>query len=129
MILRDKHKIRVNFPLRQYFQQLFEAKGYVKFINPVSFWRRYRINHLEACWAINIVQQLEQCYQREWQPGRARAHRGNGAGQDFELRKNSTEIVTEGGLPWKKTAQNAILMPQPRMKLKYRGVIYQTSNL
>ncbi len=69
MTIREKQKIKVNFPIAQYFQQLFCPSLYVKFINPFSFWRRYnRINHLEACRAINIVQHLERCRQIEWQP-------------------------------------------------------------
>ena len=69
MKIREEQKSRVNFPLRQYLQQLWGSERQVRCINPFSFWRRARINHLEACWAINIVQQLERCYQIEWQPG------------------------------------------------------------
>lgn len=63
-----KRTIKIKFPWSLYFQQLFSADIYVKFINPLSFWRKYRIEHLENCRAINIVQSLECCLQMEWQP-------------------------------------------------------------
>ncbi len=68
MTIKEKQQFKVNFPILKYFQQLFASDSYVKFINPVRFWRRYRINHLEACWSINLVQYLESCYQLEYSP-------------------------------------------------------------
>ena len=56
MTIQEKQQFTVNFPVLKYFQQLFASDSYVKFINPFRFWRRYRINHLEACWSINLVQ-------------------------------------------------------------------------
>ena len=144
MTIREEQKIKVNFPISQYFQQLFSPDLYVKFINPLSFWRRYRINHLETCWAIDIVQHLERCRQIEWQPARSRSASLRGASllrsprsasaslrsqRDTEPIKNFTEIGTYRGVPWEKTPQNTILISQPSMKLKYRGVTYRTSNI
>ena len=68
MTIREKQRPKVNFPVIKYFQQLFASESYVKFINPFRFWRRYRINHLEACFSINLVQYLERCYQLEYLP-------------------------------------------------------------
>ncbi len=138
MTIREEKKIKVNFPISQYFQQLFDPDLYVKFINPFNFWRRYRINHLENCWAINIVQYLERCRQIEWQPGRSRSDllrspRSASASlrsqRDTEPIKNFTEIGTYRSVPWEKTPKNTIFISQPSMKLKYRGVTYRTSNI
>lgn len=68
MTIREKQQLKVNFPLIQYFQQLFASESSVRFINPFQFWRRYRINHLEACWSLNLVQYLERCHQLEYSP-------------------------------------------------------------
>ena len=121
MTIREEQKIKVNFPINQYLQQLFAPNLYVKFINPFNFWRRYRIDHLEKCWAIDMVQYLERCRQIEWQLGRLP--------QDIEPIKNFIEIRTYGCVPWEKTPRNTILISQPSMKLKYRGVTYRTSNI
>ncbi len=144
MTIREEQKIKVKFPISQYLQQLFCPDTYVKFINPFNFRRRYRINHLETCWEIDIVQHLERCRQIEWQPAQQRTASLRGASllrsprsAEAKLRsqlhtkpiKNLTEIATYGGLPWEKTPQNTILISQPSMKLKYRGVTYRTSNI
>ncbi len=68
MTIQEKQQFKVNFPVKQYFQQLFASDCYVKLINPLRFWRRYRINHLEACWSINQVEYLETLYQLEYSP-------------------------------------------------------------
>ncbi len=69
MTIRQKHQFPVKFPLIQYFQQLFACESEVRKFNPFQFWRRYRIiNHLEACWSRNLVQDLERCYQAEYSP-------------------------------------------------------------
>lgn len=117
---KEKQKIKISFPLGLYFQQLFCPKTYVKLIDPFSFWRRYRINHLEACWDFNMVRYLERCRQIEWQPTRQQ--------QNNKSVKKCNEIGgTNIGLPWEKTPQNTILISQPSMKLKYRGVTYLTN--
>ncbi|GAB4532785.1 MAG: hypothetical protein Tsb0014_17580 [Pleurocapsa sp.] len=121
MTIKEEQKIKVNFPISQYFQQLFSPDLYVKFINPFRFWRRYRINHLENCWAIDTVQYLECCRQIEWQPTIAQ--------QDNEPIEKITEIAIYRGVLWENTPQNTILISQPSMKLKYRGVSYCTSNI
>ena len=68
MAIREKHQFKVNFPLIEYFEQLFASESYVRFVNPFQFWRRYRINYLEVCWSHNLVQHLERCYQLESSP-------------------------------------------------------------
>ncbi len=114
-----KKTIKIKFPWCLYFQQLFSADVYVKFINPLSFWRRYQIDHLENCRAINIVQRLECCLQIEWQP--------------TQLNKpplaNRSKSRSYQGVIWEKKAQNMILMTQPSLKLQYRGVTYFTDNM
>ncbi len=121
MTIRGAQKIKVNFPINQYLQQLFCSDTYVKFINPFSFWRRYRINHLDNCWAINIVEYLERCRKIEWQP--VRQH------QDNEPIKNFIATGRYRSVPWEKTQQNTILIAQPILELKYRGVTYRTSGI
>jgi hypothetical protein len=96
--------IKLNFPFGLYFQQLFCSDIYVKFVNPFSFWRKYRIAHLETCWELNVVRYLEGCYQLEWQPATPQ-------------------------FPPTDTYQNVILISQPRLELKYRGVTYSISGL
>ncbi len=121
MKTQEQRKIKINFPLGRYFQQLFASDIYVKFINPFSFWRRYRINHLEACWEINIVQYLERCHQIEWQPVRSY--------QDDKPSKNLSKTGKYRGVSWQKTPQNTVLIFQPIFDLKYRGVTYLTSGI
>lgn len=111
--------IKISFPVGLYFQQLFSADIYVKFINPFNFWRRYRIDHLENCRAIDIVRHLECCRQIEWQPTQV----------PQEPVKTLKAIGSYRGLPWEKTPQNTILMSQPSFELKYHGVTYRTSSV
>ena len=115
----EKRTIKIKFPWGLYFQQLFSTDIYVKFINPFDFWRRYRIDHLENCRAINIVQRLEYCLQIEWQPTQS----------DKKLLKNLSKINSYQGLIWEKKPQNTILMTQPSLKLQYRGVTYFTGSM
>ncbi len=68
MAIREKHQFPVRFPLIKYFQQLFASESYVRCVNPFQFWRSSRINHLEACWSHNLVEDLERCYQLEYSP-------------------------------------------------------------
>ena len=111
MTTREGQKLKVNFPLKQYLQQLFASDTDLKFLNPFSFWRRYRINHLETCWAINPVQHLERCYQIEWKPLSLKA-----------------ETVMDFSFPGEKTIQNTLIISQPSFELKYHGVTYRTNN-
>lgn len=121
MTIKEEQRIKVNFPLSKYFQQLFSPDIYVKFINPFSFWRRYRINHLETCWAIDIVQRLERCRQLDSLPTRLPL--------DYASIKASGKIGTYRSVPWEKTARNTILINQPSFELKYRGITYRTNNI
>lgn len=98
----DKQQIRLHFPLGFYLKQLFSNNTYVRYINPFSFWRRYKINHLETCHELNIVQYLEHCYQL-----------------------NYTNIYANSSL---KLAVNIVIYPLPQIELKYRGVIYYTED-
>lgn len=117
----EQHNIKLNFPFRLYWQQLFCPDTYVKFINPFSFWRRYQMNHLDACWEINLVHYLERCHKIEWQPTPLK--------KNPEPIKNYSKIQASQGLPWEKTPQNTIFVSQPSITLKYRGVTYFTSSV
>ena len=116
---QEKSTIKIKFPWGLYFQQLFSADIYVKFINPFDFWRRYRIDHLESCRAINIVERLEYCLQIKYQPTQS----------DKKLLKNSSKISLYQGLIWEKKPQNIIMMIQPSFELQYRGVTYFTGSM
>lgn len=120
MKAKAEQKIKISFLISQYFQQLFDSDPHVKFINPFSFWRRYRINHLESCWEIDIVRYLERCRQIEGQATKP---------QPDDQLQNFTETGKYRGLPWEKTPQNTILISQPSFELKYRGVTYHTSSI
>ena len=121
MKIKEAKKSKISFPLGLYFQQLVFPDTYVKFINPFSFWRRYRINHLEDSWEFDIVQHLERSHQTEWQPVHSQ--------QDLESIKNLLQTGTYRGVPWEKKPQNTILISQPSLELKYRGVTYRTNGI
>lgn len=120
MNIRHETKIKFDFPLGLYFQQLFDANAYVKFFNPYNFWRSYRIQHLETCWEFNTVKYLEDCYQIEWKPEKSATIKP----VEISTKTDSYKI-----LPWEKTPRNTILMVQPPMELKYRGITYTTSRI
>ena len=121
MTIQEKQQFTVNFPVLKYFQQLFASDSYVKFINPFRFWRRYRINHLEACWSINLVQYLERCHQLEWSPVQLQ--------ENPDFMNNLSQIPIYLGLPWEKTSQNTLLITQTPFELKYRDVTYLTDEI
>ena len=97
--------------LRLYFKQLFYRNIYVRYINPFSFWRRYRINHLETCCQQDRVQYLERCYQLKRSP------------EPVSQRK---EVNCESEISFKQSSLNTTLIVRPITKLKYRSIIYQT---
>ncbi|MDJ0569853.1 MAG: hypothetical protein QNJ53_12500 [Pleurocapsa sp. MO_192.B19] len=66
MTTTEKRPTKISFPFGLYLRQLFSADTYVRFINPFSFWRRYRINHLETCGELDTVEYLERCHQIKW---------------------------------------------------------------
>ena len=96
--------------LRLYFKQLFYRNIYVRYINPFSFWRRYRINHLETCCQQDRVQYLERCYQL-WRSPKPADYR-----KKVSCRAKSFD----------QSSLNTILIIRPLTKLKYRSVTYQT---
>ncbi|WP_186376285.1 hypothetical protein, partial [Hyella patelloides] len=117
---KKTQKTKISFPFRLYFQQLFATDIYVKFINPLSFWRRYRINHLETCREIDTARYLEGCNQLEWQSKKLPNHKSS---------KSISKISTERNISWKNTAQNKVLISQPSFELKYRGVTYRSNRI
>ena len=106
---------KVNFPFLLYFKQLFAANAniYVKFINPFSFWRRYKIEHLEKCRDFDIIQHLENCYQVEL----------------LSKKFPNCQSVTKQNISGVELSPNKILISQPNLQLKYRGVAYHTNRI
>ena len=63
MIDREVRQIKLKFPWLKYLKQIFNSSQYVTIVNPWKFWRRYRIEHLNACYQYNTVEFLERCRQ------------------------------------------------------------------
>lgn len=118
MNTEKKRLVRISFPFELYFKQLFSADTYVRFINPFSFWRRYRINHLEICSELNIVEHLEHSYRLKWQLPRL---------TNPKQSKDYTDSLDNSLL--KQTELNTIYISQPNIRLKYRGVSYYTRDV
>lgn len=120
MTTTEKRPTKISFPFGLYLRQLFSADTYVRFINPFSFWRRYRINHLETCGELDTVEYLERCHQIKWRPSKL-----------FNCResKNLREISALSCFPFNQADPNTIFIFQPSMKLKYRGVTYHTKEI
>ena len=114
----EKQAIKTGFPFGLYFKQLFSNDTYVRYINPFSFWRRYRTNHLETCYRLNIVQYFERCYQLD-----SRFAKPINIGSEQNSTNISTNHFTESA------KLNTIYISQPRIELKYRGVSYYTKDL
>ena len=112
-----KRLIKISFPFSLYSKQLFSTDPYVKFINPFSFWRRYRINHLETCRELDTVQYLESCRKLDSQVAKL---------TKIGLDRDYTD-TSENSL-FKQAESNTIYISQPRIKLKYRGVTYYTKD-
>ena len=109
----EKRLVKISFPWNLYFKQLFSADTYVKFINPFSFWRRYRINHLETCKELNTVERLEDCYRLKRQLPKL---------TNAKQSRNYTDSLNNTLL--EQTELNTIYISQPKIWLKYRGVSY-----
>ncbi|HEY9768108.1 MAG TPA: hypothetical protein V6C71_06305 [Coleofasciculaceae cyanobacterium] len=120
MTIREKHPTKISFPFDLYFKQLFSTDTYVRLINPFSFWHKYRNNHLETCCQLDIVEYLERCHQIEWRRAKLLAHQET---------KNFTETSTLSCFPFRQIKPNMVFIFQPSIKLKYRGVIYQTQEI
>ena len=112
-----KRLTKISFPFSLYSKQLFSTDPYVKFINPFSFWRRYRINHLETCRELDTVQYLESCRKLDSQVAKL---------TKIGLYRDYTD-TSENSL-FKQAESNTIYISQPRIKLKYRGITYYTKD-
>ena len=117
MNIGAKRPIKLGFPYSLYFKQLFSKDTYVRFINPVSFWRRYKIDRLESCHELNMVQYLENCYRIEWRPSRS---------FKFESNTDYTNALTYALI---EQVDSNTIISQPTIRLKYRGVTYQIRDL
>ena len=109
----EKRAIKIGFPFGLYLKQLFSTDPYVRYINPFSFWRRYRINRLEACHELNIVKHLENCLQLDCQVA---IHTNIGFDIDYMSAAMYSLLL--------QARSNTIYISQPRIELKYRGVSY-----
>jgi hypothetical protein len=113
MDAKEARQIKINFPFNLYFKQLFAPDTYVRFINPFSFWRRHRINHLETCCELNTVQYLEKCYHLERRFSKSIGERNN---------QSLKEIPSYGQVPTQQISLHKIIVVIPRVELKYRSV-------
>ena len=50
------------FPISKYCQQLFYSSK-LAVCNPRKFWNRQKSQHIEKCWRINVVEQLNHCWE------------------------------------------------------------------
>jgi hypothetical protein len=132
MTTRDRKPIKISFPIGLYFEQLFSADTYVRFINPFSFWRRYRINHLETCRELDPVQYFERCHQKS-----SRSAKSLDLldlldlldSLDFPGNENYPETTIYGLYNiFQQADANTILVFQPKVQLEYRGVIHLPLN-
>lgn len=113
MNTKEARQIKVNFPFSLYFQQLFTQDTYVRFINPFSFWHRYRINFLETCCELNAVEHLESCYNLEWRSSKSISYSNN---QSFAEISDSSQVTAQ------QISLHKIIVVIPSVELKYRGV-------
>ena len=114
----EKLPIKIGFPFGLYLKQLFSANTYVRYINPFSFWRRYRINHLESCCDLNTVRHLERCYQLDLPEAKPTKIWSDRECIDVLI----YSILQQAEL-------NTIYISQPPIELKYRGVSYYTRDV
>lgn len=147
MKTKEKQKIKIGFPFKLYFKQLFCPDLYVRLINPFRFWHRYKLDRLEACWDFNTIQHLERCKKLKLQPDKqqkcARSLENlqkrdikpqqedslkSSLCQENRLDPNSIALLTQidgdRELSRENISQQTILITRPSIKLKYRGVSY-----
>ena len=115
---REKRPIKMGFPFGFYLRQLYSTNTYARFINPFSFWHRYKINHLETCRELDIVRQLESCYQLDCRVAKP---------ANIKLARDYIDIPTHSLI--KQAKLNTIYVSQPRIELKYRGISYYIRNI
>ena len=114
----EKRAIKIGFPFGLYLKQLFSANAYVRYINPISFWRRCRIDHLKTCYELDTVKYLEKCRQLDCQ-----VVKQTNIGLDIDYTD-----VSMGSL-LRQAQLNTICISQPQIELKYRGVSYFIRNI
>lgn len=114
----EKRAVKIGFPFGLYLKQLFSADTYVRYINPFSFWHRYKIDHLKTCHELDTVKYLENCRQLDCQ-----VVKHTNIGSDIDYAEASMDSLL------RQTQSNTIYISQPRIKLKYRGVSYYTRNI
>ena len=56
-----KPVINSKFPVVKYCKQLFCSSKLVV-CHPVKFWNRHKSQHIENCWKIDVVKQLDSCW-------------------------------------------------------------------
>lgn len=118
MNTKEKRAIRIGFPFGLYLRQLFSPDTYVRYINPFSFWHRYKIDCLKACYEIDTVEYLENCHRLNYQ-----AVKHTSIGSNIDNANVSMDSLL------RQTQSNTIYTSQPLIKLKYRGVSYYTKDI
>jgi|GEM_PF-3031657 len=114
----ERRAIKIGFPFGLYLRQLFSADTYVRYINPFSFWHRYKINHLETCHELDTVEYLENCRRLNCQ-----VVKHTNIGSDIDYADTSMDSLL------RQTRSNTIYISQPVIKLKYRGVSYYAKDI
>ena len=114
----EKRAIKIGFPFGLYLKQLFSADTYVRYVNPFSFWHRYKIDRLKACYEMDTVEYLENCRRLDYQ-----VVKHTNIGSDIDYTDASMDSLL------RQTQLNTIYISQPLIKLKYRGVSYYTKNI
>ena len=118
MNTEEKRAVKIGFPFGLYFKQLFSANTYARYINPFSFWRRYRIDHLKTCHALNTVRHLENCFQLDSQ-----VVKQTNIGSELDYESAAMNSL------FQQARSNTIHISRPRIELKYRGVSYYTRDI
>ena len=113
---REKYPIKIGFPFDLYLKQLFFTDAYVRYINPFSFWHRYKLDRLETCYELNTVQYLERCHQLDWQLA-------------IPTKTESDRYIDPVNSLIQQAKLNTICISQPLIELKYRGVSYYTRDI
>ncbi len=117
MKVREEGKTTIKFPVQKYFRQIFSNSAYVTIINPLKFWREYRVEHLESCYEYNLTLLLERCQKKECLPSKPNQKNDSVWGEKCRT------------LPFEQQNRNVILISQPNCELKYRGVSYCANSI
>ncbi len=77
-------EIKIQFPLNQFFKQLFFSPLSRVIINPKRFHYLYMVDLLECAWTKDYIQTLEQCWQQDCDQNTLEAN-NEGTRQNIDL--------------------------------------------